>query len=85
MLIELIDTLIFFFFLLQGFHSKPVGILNIAGFFNHLLAFMDHATSEGFIRQSSRDIIISGNEPSELIDKLLNYEGKKKTCTKFYN
>ncbi len=33
-----------------GFHSKPVGILNIGGFFDHLLAFFDHATSEVMAR-----------------------------------
>jgi hypothetical protein len=29
-----------------GFHSKPVGVLNVGGFFDHLLAFLDHATQE---------------------------------------
>lgn len=57
-----------------GFHSKPVGILNISGFFDHLLAFMDHATKEGFIRQASRDIIQSDVEPAALIEKLFAYQ-----------
>lgn len=57
-----------------GFHSKPVGILNIAGFFDHLLKFLDHATAEGFIRPESRAIIVSDTDPSCLIDKLLAYE-----------
>jgi predicted Rossmann-fold nucleotide-binding protein len=69
----------FFFNLLlstffQGFHTKPVGILNISGFFDHLLAFMDHATKEGFIRQASRDIILSDAEPAALIEKLSAYK-----------
>lgn len=59
--------------LLQGFHEKPVGILNMNGFFDHLLAFMDHATEEGFIRQASRDIVQSDTDPAALIDKLLRY------------
>ena len=61
---------------IQGFHSKPIGVLNVNGFFDHLLAFMDHATQEGFIRQTSRDIVVDGKDPAELIDKLLSYQGK---------
>ena len=60
---------------MQGFHSKPVGVLNINGFFDHLLAFMDHATQEGFIRQTSRDIILDDTDPAALIDNLLSYQG----------
>ncbi|EFN51355.1 hypothetical protein CHLNCDRAFT_28106 [Chlorella variabilis] len=57
-----------------GFHTKPVGLLNINGFFNKLLAFLDHATQEGFIRPSSRAILVSGDTPGELIDTLAAYQ-----------
>lgn len=57
-----------------GFHKKPVGILNVEGFFDHLLAFFDHATREGFIRPSSRAIIVSARTSAELLDKLAAYE-----------
>lgn len=53
-----------------GYHTKPVGILNICGFFDSLFAFLDHATEQGFIRPASRAILISGTSPAELIDKL---------------
>ncbi|PRW58826.1 cytokinin riboside 5 -monophosphate phosphoribohydrolase LOG8 [Chlorella sorokiniana] len=57
-----------------GYHQKPVGILNINGFFDKLLEFLDHATAEGFIRPSSRAILISAAMPAELIDKLAAYQ-----------
>ncbi len=55
-------------------------MLNMNGFFDLLLAFMDHATKEGFIRQASRDIVISDTDPASLIDKLLSYQGKLLIC-----
>lgn len=57
-----------------GLHSKPVGILNINGYFDHLLKFFDVAVEEGFMRGASRDIIISDTEPAALIDKLQAFE-----------
>ncbi|PSC73469.1 cytokinin riboside 5 -monophosphate phosphoribohydrolase LOG3-like [Micractinium conductrix] len=57
-----------------GFHAKPVGVLNVRGFFDGLLAFLDHATSEGFIRPASRAILIAANTPRELIDALAAYQ-----------
>lgn len=36
-----------------GLHPKPVGLLNTAGFYDHLLAFLDHATDAGFVRDTS--------------------------------
>lgn len=56
-----------------GLHSKPVGILNIDGYFDHLLKFFDQAVEEGFIRQSSRDIIISDTDPASLLDKMQDF------------
>ena len=59
-----------------GFHAKPVGILNTLGYFDHLLAFFDHATAEGFVRPASRAIVVSDSDPAALIDKLMAYEGE---------
>ena len=32
-----------------GFHSRPIGLLNVAGFFDALLAWLDHCVQEGFL------------------------------------
>lgn len=57
-----------------GFSQKPVGILNVRGFFDKLLEFLDHATAEGFIRPASRGIVLSAASPGELIDRLAAYQ-----------
>lgn len=57
-----------------GFHHKPCGLLNIGGFYDGLLQFFDHQTSEGFIRQTMRDLVLSADTPREMLDLFANYE-----------
>ncbi|DBA85764.1 hypothetical protein WJX77_002099 [Trebouxia sp. C0004] len=57
-----------------GLIVKPVGILNVAGYFDHLLKFFDHAVQEGFVREASRTVVIEGKSPAELLDKLAAYK-----------
>ncbi|KAI3473642.1 hypothetical protein Pfo_031427 [Paulownia fortunei] len=57
-------------------HQKPIGILNINGFYDGLLSFVDHAAKKGFISTSARRIIISAPTPDQLIDQLLAYVPK---------
>lgn len=54
-----------------GVHRKPCGLLNVAGFYDGLLAFLDHAWSEGFLRAETRGIVTSSTDPMELIPRLL--------------
>ena len=56
-----------------GYHRKPVGLLNINGFYDSLLAFFDHCVFEGFIRSESRKILIVGSEPAELLSQMEQY------------
>lgn len=49
-----------------GLHSKPVAILNINGYFDHLLNFLDHAVSQGLIVQKHRDLIYSSNNWNDI-------------------
>lgn len=41
-----------------GYHAKPVGLLNIAGYYDHLVAFYRHMAEVGFLREQHRDILI---------------------------
>ena len=41
-----------------GYHAKPVGLLNIAGYYDHLVAFYHHMAEVGFLRAQHRDILI---------------------------
>jgi uncharacterized protein (TIGR00730 family) len=53
-----------------GFHSKPVGLLNVEGFFDPVLSFVDHAIQEGFVRAEHRELILVASSTEELLDRL---------------
>ena len=57
-----------------GFHKKACGLLNIEGFYDGLLAFLNHATAEKFIRPEHRTIVLGGTDPAELITKLTQFK-----------
>ena len=50
--------------------THQVGLLNVDGFYNSLLSFLDMAVDEGFISQAARHIIISAHSAKELMRKL---------------
>ncbi|XP_072955150.1 cytokinin riboside 5'-monophosphate phosphoribohydrolase LOG-like [Typha angustifolia] len=56
-----------------GIHKKPVGLLNVDGFYDSLLSFIDMAVNEGFITQAARQIIISASSAKELVRKMEDY------------
>ncbi|XP_047168838.1 cytokinin riboside 5'-monophosphate phosphoribohydrolase LOG7-like [Vigna umbellata] len=53
-----------------GIHSKPVGLLNVDGFYNSLLCFIDKAVDEGFISPKARRIIVSAPTAKDLVREL---------------
>ena len=53
-----------------GIHDKPVGLLNVHGYYNSLLSFIDKAVDDGFIMPSQRSIIVSAPNAKELVQKL---------------
>ncbi|HWE49490.1 MAG TPA: TIGR00730 family Rossman fold protein [Bryobacteraceae bacterium] len=55
-----------------GLHNKPCGILNVAGYYNKLLAAFDHSVDEGFLRPKNREIVISERDPELLLTRLLH-------------
>jgi hypothetical protein len=54
-----------------GIHRKPVGLLNVNGFFDPLLAWMDRCVAEGFLRPQHRQLLLVGREPGRLLDAVL--------------
>ncbi|XP_051114165.1 cytokinin riboside 5'-monophosphate phosphoribohydrolase LOG7-like isoform X2 [Andrographis paniculata] len=56
-----------------GIHCKPVGLLNVEGFYNSLLSFIDKAVDEGFISPTARRIIISAPTAKQLVRELEEY------------
>jgi len=51
-----------------GFHPKPCGLLNVAGYYDTLLALFDHATAEGFVPGKHRSLVIQDTDPARLLD-----------------
>lgn len=55
-------------------HHKPCGLINLNGYFDPLLAFLDHAVDELFLKREHRDMLVTADTPDELLDKLRAYE-----------
>jgi uncharacterized protein (TIGR00730 family) len=56
-----------------GYHQKPVGLLDVNGYFDPLLAMLRHTVEEGFMRAPYLDMIQVAAEPAEMIGKLARY------------
>ncbi len=56
------------------FHNKPCGLLNVDGYFDHLLRYLDHAAEERFLRPEHREMLLVANTPAELLDLFAHYE-----------
>jgi uncharacterized protein (TIGR00730 family) len=54
-----------------GLHGKPVGLVNIAGFFDPLLAWLDHCVREGFVSQEHRCMLVHEVDPERMLDRLV--------------
>ena len=50
-----------------GLHAKPTGLLNLLGYYDGLLRFLDHATQERFVRPDHREMILASPSAAELL------------------
>jgi uncharacterized protein (TIGR00730 family) len=50
-----------------GLHRKPCGLLNVSGFFDGLLSFIEHSMDEGFVRRAHRDMMLVAEVPDSLL------------------
>jgi uncharacterized protein (TIGR00730 family) len=53
-----------------GFHGKPCGLLNVAGYYDGLLGMLDHAVAENFVRHDSRRLVIAESDAARLLQRL---------------
>ncbi|MFP3391272.1 TIGR00730 family Rossman fold protein [Brevibacillus sp. SIMBA_040] len=56
-----------------GIHSKPIGLLNIAGYYTPLMEMVNHATLAGFIPNMQGELIICESDPVVLLDRMREY------------
>eukprot|EP00200_Dunaliella_tertiolecta_P000341 CAMPEP_0202359480 /NCGR_PEP_ID=MMETSP1126-20121109/12763_1 /ASSEMBLY_ACC=CAM_ASM_000457 /TAXON_ID=3047 /ORGANISM="Dunaliella tertiolecta, Strain CCMP1320" /LENGTH=218 /DNA_ID=CAMNT_0048952915 /DNA_START=196 /DNA_END=852 /DNA_ORIENTATION=+ len=59
-----------------GFHNKPVGLLNVNGYFDQLLQFFNHSVEQGFIRREHNCILVS-DDPAALVDMMQQFKAPK--------
>ena len=57
-----------------GIHAKPCGLLNVAGYFDALTLFLDHAAAEQFLKPQHRSVLMVEQEPGALLDRFASYE-----------
>ncbi|HEU4454061.1 MAG TPA: TIGR00730 family Rossman fold protein [Longimicrobium sp.] len=57
-----------------GLHPKPVGLLNVEGYFDPLLALFDRAVAEGFLPPAHRGLALDDTDPARLLDRFAAYE-----------
>jgi uncharacterized protein (TIGR00730 family) len=53
-----------------GFHARPIGLLNTAGYFDPLLAWLDHMVREDFLRPKHRELLLVADDADRLLDRL---------------
>lgn len=53
-----------------GYHRKPCGLLNIAGYYDGLIRFIGHGVAEGLISRGDRDRLLTAEQPEELLELL---------------
>lgn len=56
-----------------GFHNKPCGLLNVAGYYDSLIQFLDHVLAEQFVKPQHRELLMVEQHPDALLERYINY------------
>jgi uncharacterized protein (TIGR00730 family) len=56
-----------------GIHKKPCGLLNVRGYYDRYLGFLDHMVAEGFLRQGYRDMVLVEEDPARLLGRFRKF------------
>ncbi len=60
-----------------GLHRKPMGILNVAGYFDPLLALLDHAVAARFVRPEQQKMLLVSSDPEAVVGDLMAHAGRE--------
>lgn len=60
-----------------GLHAKPTGLLNVLGYFDSLLEFLDHATAERFLPAGHRGLVLSHSQPLALLEAMEHWQAPR--------
>ena len=57
-----------------GFHQKPCGVLNVEGYYDHLIAFLEHAVDQEYLKSQHFGMLQTATEPDALLELLSRYQ-----------
>ncbi|MER2295999.1 MAG: TIGR00730 family Rossman fold protein [Pseudomonas sp.] len=57
-----------------GYHAKPLGLLDVNGFYEKLGGFLDHIVEEGFVRPAHRAMLLLAQQADQLLDAMAHFE-----------
>jgi uncharacterized protein (TIGR00730 family) len=60
-----------------GLHAKPIGVVNVGGYFDALLAWLDHTVGERLVRPEHRRLLLEADDPERLLDLVLHHRPPK--------
>lgn len=60
-----------------GFHQKPCGLLNVAGYYDGLFSFLEHVIEEQFVKPDYRELLIMERDANRLLDRFASYQAPK--------
>ena len=57
-----------------GWHRKPLALFDVDGFYHSLLRFLDHATTEGFVRAQHRELLLLGTTAEDVLARMRQFQ-----------
>jgi uncharacterized protein (TIGR00730 family) len=54
-----------------GLHPKPIGLLNVSGYYDHLLAFLEESVQRGLTKPRVRELLLDDDDPERLLGRVL--------------
>lgn len=60
-----------------GFHEKPCGLLNVEGYYDNLVAFLENSFDRKFVKELYRPLLMTSDRPASLLDQFATYQAPK--------
>jgi len=57
-----------------GIHNKPCGLLNVEGYYDSLIGFLDHVLAEQFVKKHHHELLMVDSNPDRLLERYLNFQ-----------
>ena len=57
-----------------GFHRKPIGLLNVEGYYDHLLAFLQQCVDQQFLKNQHHELLLASTDVKQLLDELTSFK-----------